>query len=320
MNPLIAKYINIALGAALIIVVAFFMRGLVVGKYTQLQLMEGRGAAEEPLRAGAGRGVGYQEGAGFAEYAPIVAGGLFAPAGELKFLGENEMAGKVVARQTGSLKSISLVGTVVGASGAKAYALFTDIKSNRQDIFKVGEEVFKAGRLTHVDKLTATILLSGNSYTLSMPKNSDMKALSSAANRGRRPAPPFGSTSGGRLPIAKAGDKTFARRVGERGWTVDRRALNELLSDTGSLLTQARILPYRVDGKTKGFRLTSIQRSGLFAIIGLRSGDILLKVNERAIDSPEKGIQLLSGLGGETNISLDILRGGKPAKLNYEIR
>ena len=101
---------------------------------------------------------------------------------------------------------------------------------------------------------------------------------------------------------------------------MDRRALDEALSDMGKLLTQARILPYRVNGATKGFRLSSVHRSGVFALIGLRSGDILLKVNDYPIDSPEKGIQLLSGLKGESSIELDILRGGKPTKLNYEIR
>jgi len=115
-------------------------------------------------------------------------------------------------------------------------------------------------------------------------------------------------------------DSSLARKIGEREWIVDRRELDEALSDVGSVLTQARILPYKVNGKTQGFRLSSVQRSGIFSLVGLRSGDILLKVNESTIDSPEKGLELLSGLGSETDISLDILRGGKPEKLNYEIR
>jgi general secretion pathway protein C len=156
-----------------------------------------------------------------------------------------------------------------------------------------------------------------------MPESSDMKMESPVKSRGRGHSTPFGFSPngpGGGFPIGSSGNRSLALQVGDGEWTVDRRALDEALSDTGNLLTQARILPYRIDGKTQGFRLSSVQRLGVFALIGLRSGDILLKVNEHPIDSTEKGIQLLSSLGGESEISLDILRGGKPEKLNYEIR
>lgn len=312
MNKTVARYINLALGAVLIIVSALFLRGVVVSKYTVLQLTDGvsSGSAVSGRKDG-----GVKRGADFAQYASIVERGIFAPPGVLALLGKSRGAGKALVKRGDSLSSISLIGTVVGASG---YGFFKDMKSGKQDIFKVGDMVFKVGRLTQVDRLTATIDQSGVTHTLYMPENSQMKGPGPAPGQNRGRSTPFGSL--GRPPIGGGDGRVLARRVGEREWTVDKRALDEALSDTGKMLTQARILPYRVDGKTKGFRLSSVQRSGLFALIGLRSGDILLKVNERVIDSPEKGLQLLSGLGGETNITLDILRGGKPEKLNYEIR
>ncbi len=316
MNDSIAKYINIALGIAVIVAFALFVRGVVTSRYTVLQPIQSALPA-------ASTGLGVQGGARFAEYAPIVEGTLFAPAGVLDLLGTTAAVGKGDVPRSNTLQSISLVGTVVGASKDEGYGLFKELKSNKQDIFKVGDRVFNVGRLKYVDRMTVTIVQSGKSYKLHMPEVSKMEGGSAPGSRFARSRGPFGSSmgSGGSgFPIGGAGDRALARRVGEREWAIDKRALAEALSDTGNMLTQARILPYRVNGKTQGFRLSSVQRSGVFALIGLRSGDILLKVNDFAIDSPEKGIQLLSGLGGETNISLDILRGGKPTKLNYEIR
>ncbi len=316
MNESIAKYINLALGVAVIIVFALLIRGLVTSRYTVLQPIRDAGPAE-------GQGPGAQRDARFVEYAPIVEGTLFAPAGELALLGPATSAGMGDEPGSNTLQSVSLVGTVVGASTNDGYALFKELKSNKQDIFKVGDQVFNAGRLTHVDRVTATINQSGKSFKLHMPEVSKMEERSAPGSRFSRTRAPIGSPGGsGRsgFSIGGARDRALARKIGEREWAIDRRALDEALSDTGNMLTHARILPYMVNGKTKGFRLSSVQRSGVFALIGLRSGDILLKVNDFAIDSPEKGIQLLTGLSGETDISLDILRGGKPTKLNYEIR
>lgn len=316
MNESFAKYINIALGVAIIVVFALLVRGVVTSRYTVLQPTQGASPAEE-------RSPGLKGDARFAEYASIVEGTLFAPASKLEMLGTMSAVGKGAVQRRDTLQSVSLIGTVVGASKDEGYGFFKELQSNKQDIFKVGDLVFNVGRLTHVDRVTVTIVQSGKSYKLYMPEVSKMKGGSASGNRFSRSrgSVSFPAGAGKRgFPIGGAGNSKLIRKVGDSEWTIDRRALDEALSDTGNMLTQARILPYRVNGKTKGFRLSSVQRSGVFALIGLRSGDILLKVNDFAIDSPEKGIQLLSGLGGETDISLDILRGGKPTKLNYEIR
>jgi len=117
----------------------------------------------------------FERDARFAEYAPIVETGLFAPAGKLKLLAQSVGIGRAVVKRSDSLKSISLLGTVVGGSERAGYGLFKDVKSNKQDIFKVGEMVFNVGRLRLVKRLTVVIDHLGKSYTLHMPKSSDVK-------------------------------------------------------------------------------------------------------------------------------------------------
>ena len=52
----------------------------------------------------------------------------------------------------------------------------------------------------------------------------------------------------------------------------------------------------------------------------VKQGDVLLRVNDYEINSPEKGVQLLNGLKGESRLSLDLIRNSQPLKLQYQIR
>ncbi len=312
-NSRAAMAINIVLAIAVIFVAALFLKGLLIAKYSSVQ------PPGIPLEKAAPLSVSVRSGIGgaFTDYAAVVSGGLFAPPSTLVMLGPPDGGG--VARPSkaqgkDSIESVKLVGTVVGAPLASGYGLFKDTNTNKQDIFKVGADVFNIGRLKEVQRFSAVIVRSGRSYTIRMPETPERTGSAPSSRRGSRGATPFGAARD------RNALQSIAKRTGEKEWRVDRRALDETLSDMGKILTQARLLPYRVGGQTLGFRLSSVQRSGIFALMGLKSGDILLKVNDYTIDSPEKGIQLLTGLKGESSIKLDILRGGKPTKLNYEIR
>ncbi|MEK6532240.1 MAG: PDZ domain-containing protein, partial [Deltaproteobacteria bacterium] len=88
----------------------------------------------------------------------------------------------------------------------------------------------------------------------------------------------------------------------------------------GKVVTDARLMPYSEEGKISGFKISEIKQGGVFSLIGLREGDVLVKVNDYAIDSPEKGVQLLTGLKGETSLTLDIIRNNKAKQLHYQIQ
>jgi len=47
---------------------------------------------------------------------------------------------------------------------------------------------------------------------------------------------------------------------------------------------------------------------------------VLLRINDFAIDSPEKAVQSLAALKGQTRLKLDLVRDGQPATFNYDIR
>ena len=59
---------------------------------------------------------------------------------------------------------------------------------------------------------------------------------------------------------------------------------------------------------------------GVFGMVGIKNGDVLLRINDFPIDSPEKAIQSFVSLKGQSRIKLDLIRDGKPQSLNYDIR
>jgi type II secretory pathway component PulC len=54
--------------------------------------------------------------------------------------------------------------------------------------------------------------------------------------------------------------------------------------------------------------------------LGLQNNDVVRKVNGQAIDKPEDIFQAYSQLQRDSNIELEIERGGRREVLRYEIR
>jgi general secretion pathway protein C len=206
---------------------------------------------------------------------------------------------------------ITLVGTVVGPSNA-SFAIFEDNKTRKQEVIAKGDKVFDIGVLSGIEKDKAVVDVNGRPSVIYMPEDRPPKKTEKEVRADIGPS----GASEGLAGIAKG----ITQRPGEGGFTIDSRALDTVLANMGKVLTDARLMPYSEDGKIAGFRVSEIKPGGVFSLIGLREGDVLVKVNDYAIDSPEKGVQLISGLKGETRLTLDIIRNNRPKQLNYQIR
>lgn len=197
---------------------------------------------------------------------------------------------------------ITLIGTMVSKSG-NSYAIFYEKESNKQKVFKKGEDVFSRGILTNIEYHRAVVSSNSRMLTYSMPFE-EVDAIPSERQQEAVAHQP--------LP--------FVQKVREHEWAIDQKALNNMLNNMDKVLTDARLLPYSDSGKVIGFRIGEVKPNGVFSLIGLQNGDILMKVNDYEINSPERGLQLLNGLRGETKVSLDVIRNDKPIRLQYQIR
>jgi len=110
------------------------------------------------------------------------------------------------------------------------------------------------------------------------------------------------------------------RKLSDGKFMVDQKEVLASTENMGQILTQARALPYVEQGKTIGFKITEIIPGSIYEKIGLQNGDVIQRVNSQDVDDPAKFFQLYQGLKNERSIAIDLLRGGQPQTLNYDIQ
>lgn len=239
-------------------------------------------------------------------YAPVVEGGLF-PSASREFkpvaLSDDMLS---AAEVSGAISSMELIGTFVGE---KSFVVIRKKGENTEKTFRVGESVYGAGTLREVRRDSAVISSGTGDFTLIMPKDNIVREQASA----RAEQPGYKAAKGMVWRPAES-----VRKTGEHAWVIDQKAILHALDNLGQVLTDARLKP--VGGGAQGFIVEELVPGGIFDAIGLKNGDTLKRVNGFEVTSPEKAIQVLSGLRGESKLDLDIVRNGKKIKLQYDIR
>jgi len=237
--------------------------------------------------------------ADLAYYSPILANGLFGRSTQGQLTPIVNAPAAAAAAPVTAPTELMLLGTATG-SFRETFALVRHTTRQEERVFRLGDLVFDAGRLVQVTREQAFIAINGKKVELLTPMSPP-----SAAAPVQQPA---GSPATG---VASAGAGNYV---------VDQRALNAALDNIGQAMTDARLLPSQKDGKVEGFRATEVKPAGVFAMIGIKNGDVLLRLNDFPIDSPDKALQSFIGLKGQNRLKLDMIRDGRPVTFNYDIR
>lgn len=231
-------------------------------------------------------------------YGPIVERGLFGKATQGKLTAITQATeGKGAATAPSDLV---LLGTAIG-SFRETFALVVKSSTKEERVFRLGDQVFDSGQLISVQKESAEILSGGRKVKILTP--------SAAAAEGKPAQAAAGAPQG-----------NLASQVGAGNYVIDQRALNAALDNIGQAMTDARLLPSIKDGKVEGFKVSEVRPTGIFGTIGIKNGDVLQRINDFPIDSPEKAIQSFASLKGQSRIKLDLVRDGQPTTFNYDIR
>jgi general secretion pathway protein C len=136
---------------------------------------------------------------------------------------------------------------------------------------------------------------------------------------------PDARKKGGRSSVRYSGstaksDDSNVKKVSDSEYVIDEEVVESSLGNINQLLTQIRVVPNFQDGKADGFKLFAIKPQSIFAKIGLKNGDVIRKVNDQDITSPEKAFGVFQQLRNEKNLSVEISRRGQNQTLSYEIR
>jgi general secretion pathway protein C len=220
------------------------------------------------------------------DYAPIFKNNPFGfPAGQLTPISSE--SSKTPATD------ITLIGTVSGRKDV-SYAIFMD-KSGQQEVFKIGDSVFGIGFLNKVDKDRVFIKSLGNEIEILF---ADIAVIENVKTDKKQPA-------------------GFVRQMGDSTYVVDQQKIQQALERTEQILTDARLIPNIADGKQSGFILQEVKNGGIFHGLGMRNGDVILRVNEYNISNPEAALQAFTALKGMDRVQLDIIRSGTKMTMTY---
>ncbi len=101
---------------------------------------------------------------------------------------------------------------------------------------------------------------------------------------------------------------------------LSKNEVHAALSDMATFLRQVRIVPYIENGKPQGFQLLDIVPGSIVSKVGLKNGDVVERVNGKAIHSPEDAMKLFSTLESGKGVSLTVKRKGELATILVDLK
>jgi general secretion pathway protein C len=198
---------------------------------------------------------------------------------------------------------LKLLGT--GGAGAAGYAIVEKKDGKEQVVIGIGDEIDGA-ELTEVGWRRAILNRGGTEELLLVPADLAVEAAKKSTTKASN------SNSSVR-------DENI-RMLGDDRWMIAQDEVESQLNNLSNLFTQMRAVPNMENGIANGFRVFAIRRNSLFQKLGLKNNDVVQRVNGMDLNDPARALGLLEELKGENQLNVDVLRGGEPRTLTYEIR
>lgn len=192
---------------------------------------------------------------------------------------------------------VTLIGTVSGDLG---YAVV--LRDQKEELYRVGQEIPGVGRLVSLNENQAIIRTPGGSTSRLQIK--DLMQMEEPQKK----------------QASLTGEPQFARETSKSSYLLDRGAIDEAIQNPTGILTHARLLPNFSSGKQQGFIVNEVKPRGIFDQLGIKNGDVLLRINELEISGPDAALRAFTALRGMDRVELDILRGGQKQTFTYQIR
>ncbi len=194
-------------------------------------------------------------------------------------------------------KRIKLVG-VVATEGRAPFAIIEDLTNKKQQLFHLHDEIPGVGSLQAIGRDAVVI-----------QRGAQREILELDIRKHNRPAV---------QPVAAPAGQVAGGGPGRR--TLDQREVAASVADLPKLLSQARATPHYTDGKLDGWRIEAVTPHSLYDKLGIRTGDILTRVNGVEIKDPGMMLTLFQQVKNEKTVTLDLLRDSRWTSLEYEIR
>ncbi|KJR42195.1 Type II secretory pathway component PulC-like protein [Candidatus Magnetoovum chiemensis] len=219
------------------------------------------------------------------------------------------------AKSDNNKADVKLLGTISGNMGT-GYAILKDNKG-KQEMFKINEKAFSLGTLTGVAIDSITIDDELKIYIEDIYKyGTETQKTASIASAASSPK----SREAIHNTLDSADISEHIRPISDTSYEVDSDMVQNAIANPRNLMTDARLQPRYINGKQEGFIMKEIKKDGIYAYLGLKNDDVLLRINSYDLTDPETALQAFSALRGVNAIELNIIRDNANLTLDYQIK
>lgn len=196
----------------------------------------------------------------------------------------------------GVMNKLRLIGVVVGDQRG-TFAIVEELATKRHVLYRLHAQIPDVGEVSEIRR-DGIVVRSGELQELLELATVD-KPASTAAVAGAAPTPAPGA------PLRKV---------------IDRREVEQAMADLPKLLTQARAVPYLVNGTPSGYRMDYIAPASFYEKIGIQYGDVLQRVNGVDVRDPSTMLSLFQQLKNERTVKVDMVRNNQRVTVTYDLR
>ena len=196
-----------------------------------------------------------------------------------------------------------MAGVVVGSTPARSSAILTSGGKTR--VVAVGESAFGA-RLVSVSADAVVLERDGERRELRLPATVAASALPRPASATARPSLPAGAPpEDPETPAREMNRVEVQRRLGE---------------EIPRILAETAVAPVMEDGRVVGVQVTRLPEGSLLTDAGLRTGDVLTRINDTEIDGMGTLIGLWPRLQTASELRAVVVRNGQPFSILVSLR
>ena len=248
----------------------------------------------------------------------------------LRLMGKPEiLAAPVITEEVPDTSLNLALNGVVALGGGDGFAIIAD-QTKKHKYYQIDDEVTSGVTLAAVYSEYVLLNRAGRNEKLSLPKAEEIASLPKASTNRRRPTRPAATNRFlPKAPAAPKGDESSSSPDANPQATNTQRSrptvsgLRSKLSKNPASLQDYFVISPENDpstGNFKGFRLNPNQASSeLFYDLGLAENDIVVSINNVALDNPSKGAQVFQKLINAKELDMTVLRDGTEITLFHSL-
>lgn len=184
-----------------------------------------------------------------------------------------------------AINDLKLLGTVTGPPGI-ARALVLKKGEKQPGVFKLWKDLY-GFTITGIESSKIHLKKNSETYELNL---FDKKAAATSEK--------------------SAGTETSAGGVVKKN--ISRAEMQQkVMNDVDNAMQGIQAGPHRVNGQIEGFKLIRIRPYNILYGYGIRSGDIIKRINGKKVDSTEKLFNMWQGMKNESKMVIDVERNGQ---------